>query len=108
MIWINKEYHHLLPGLDMVITEGSYIRRGGMVRQDKTTGRLWGHTGIPDLVRLFKAFTVNILLVHFGNWFFKDTRAARHKLAELGRQNGVNLIVGYDGLEVDTGSLPGR
>jgi len=108
MIWINKEYHHLLNDLDLVITEGSYLRKGGMVRRDKATGRLWGHTGIPDLVRLFKTFTSNILLTHFGKWFFKDTRTARRKLADLAKQNGVNLMVGYDGLELDISSLCGR
>ena len=53
LIWINKEYHHLLTGLSLIITDGSHIRQGGMVRKDKETGQLYGHNGIPDLIHLF-------------------------------------------------------
>jgi ribonuclease BN (tRNA processing enzyme) len=105
IIWINKEYHHLLHGLDLVITDGSHMRKGGLVRRDKETGVLYGHTGIPDLVNLFREFTANILFVHFGAWFYRGVEASRTQLEELGRTSGVKLVVGYDGLELDLDDL---
>jgi len=31
-----------LGKLDMVITEGSFLRKGGMLRKDKDTGQIFG------------------------------------------------------------------
>ena len=88
--------------VDLVITEGSYIRKGGLVRRDKETGALFGHAGIPDLLRLFSPFTGHILLTHFGSWFYKDIRESRRKLKKLGKDYGITVHVGYDGMELDT------
>lgn len=101
LIWINKEYHHLLEGLSLVITDGSFIRKGGFIRKDRETGQLYGHTGIPDLIHLFQRFTQHILFVHFGNWFYKDARGARRTLEKLGKASGVAVYVGYDGMKLD-------
>lgn len=101
MIWIEKKYHHLLKNIDLVITEASYIRQGGMVRKDQATGIIFGHTGIPDLIRLFKPATSKLLLVHFGSWFFQDIAQARHQIEMLARENSLDVIIGYDGLELD-------
>lgn len=105
MIWINKKYHNLFKNLDLVITEGSFIRKGGMIRRDKTTGDIYGHNGIPDLINLFKRFTKHILFMHFGTWFYENTKEARKKLQELGKENGVMVLVGYDGMEIDVNKL---
>jgi glyoxylase-like metal-dependent hydrolase (beta-lactamase superfamily II) len=105
VIWIDKEYHPLLEGLNLVITDGSYIRKGGMIRKDKETGALYGHGGIPNLVHLFAPFTKHILFVHFGSWFYKDAEAAKKKLAELGEENGVSVTPAYDGMEFDLKDL---
>ncbi len=101
MIWINRQYQHHLEGLDMVITDGSYIRKGGMVRRDKSSGQIYGHAGIPDLVDLFKPFTGFMVLVHFGNWFFKDIEESRRKIENVARQNNMIIETGYDGLTLD-------
>lgn len=105
VIWINKEYHHLFDGLALVITEASFVRKGGMIRKDRDTGRIYGHTGIPNLIALFQPFTRHILLVHFGDWFYKDTQAAQEKLQKLGQSEGITVHVGYDGLELDLDAL---
>jgi ribonuclease BN (tRNA processing enzyme) len=105
LIWIDKEYHHLLAGLDLVITDGSYFRQGGLVRKDKNTGLLFGHNGIPDLVNLFGHFTNNILFVHFGSWFFEDIGESKHKIKALAKNVSLNLYVGYDGMELDLKDL---
>ena len=100
LVWINKEYHHFLEGLDLVITEGSYVREGGLIIRDKATGQIYGHNGTPDLIRLFKDFCRRIVLVHFGGWFYKDIGRARAALKELGRVNDVRIEVGRDGGEI--------
>jgi ribonuclease BN (tRNA processing enzyme) len=100
MIWIEKRYHRLLHNLDAVITEASFFRKGGMVRRSKETGNIYGHTGVPNLVNLFKKFTNTIIFTHFGSWFYKDMQKARKKLRELAKENEVKIIVGYDGLEI--------
>lgn len=105
MIWIKKTYHHYLNDLDLVITEGSFVRKGGMVRRHEPTGEIYGHNGVPDLARLFSQFTDNILFIHFGSWFYKSAKESRKKLKKIGRNNGVNVHVGYDGMELNTNKL---
>ncbi len=105
VIWINKEYHYLFDGLALVITEASFIRKGGMVRKDRDTGQLYGHTGVPNLIVLFKQFTGHILFVHFGNWFYGGVKAARKTLNKLGKSNSLSVHVGYDGMELDLDEL---
>jgi len=105
MFWINKEYHPLFGRLDLVVTEASFLRRGGMIRRDRATGTAYGHAGVPNLVELFAKFTGHILLVHFGAWFYEDARAARRAVAALGRQHGVDVRIGYDGYGLDLDDL---
>lgn len=105
MIWIDKQYQPLLGKLDLVITEASYLRKGGMIHKDKQTGRLYGHTGVPDLIHFFKPFTRNMLLVHFGSWFYQDIEGAKSQLLHLGRENNITIHIGYDGMELDVSAL---
>ena len=101
MIWINKEYHPLFEGLGLVVTEASFFRKGGFVKRDKTTGTIFGHTGVPDLVRIFRDYCRRIVLVHFGGWFYEDMRGARAAIRELGKSNGIELEAGRDGQEIE-------
>ena len=105
MFWINKAYHTLLEGLDLVVTEASFLRKGGMIRRDRATGRAFGHAGVPNLIELFRKFTTNILFIHFGSWFYGDARESRRILAALGKQNSVTALAGYDGYELDISDL---
>nr|WP_245249694.1 MBL fold metallo-hydrolase [Methanolinea mesophila] len=106
LIWIDTMYHHLLGDLDLVITDGSYLRKGGMVRRDEKTGQIFGHNGIPELITLFSGFTRHILLVHFGSWFFEDVEGSAEKLRKAGEHMGVEVLVGYDGMEIDLADIP--
>jgi ribonuclease BN (tRNA processing enzyme) len=101
MIWINKEYHSQFANLDLIITEASFFRKGGRVNRNRITGKIYGHTGIPNLLALFSKFTKTILFVHFGGWFYEDINTAKKKLINLGKQYQVNVLVGYDGMEID-------
>ncbi len=100
MIWINKKHHHLFKNLDIVITEASFLKKGGMVRRDKETGQIYGHTGVPNLINLFKKYTDKILLVHFGEWFYKNTQKARKKIKKMSQKNKVKIYTGYDGKKI--------
>jgi len=96
MIWIVKDYHSQLQNLSAVITEASFIRRGGMVRRQKKTKKIYGHTGVPDLVNLFSRFTNRIIFMHYGNWFLRDVPAGRKKIKKLG-DHGLELHPSRDG-----------
>jgi ribonuclease BN (tRNA processing enzyme) len=106
IIWVDKKYHHLLGDLDLVITDGSYYRKGGMIRKDEKTGQIFGHNGIPDLIQLFSEYTRYILLVHFGSWFFSDIEGSEKKLRELGDSMGMKVMTGYEGMEIDLAEIP--
>lgn len=108
LIWIDREHHHLLENADLVITDGSHLKKGGRVFRDKETGQIYGHTGIPDQVRFFKDFTAVILFIHFGSWFYEDIPRSVNRIEELGRDRGVQIIIGYDGLEIDLSDLTSR
>lgn len=99
MIWIEKQYHSLFGNLDLVITEASYMRKGGLVRRKDE--KLYGHTGVPNLIHLFKNYTNKMLFIHFGSWFFEDIEKSKMDFEELAKENGIEIIVGYDGLEIE-------
>jgi hypothetical protein len=97
MVWINKDYHPQLEGLDLVVTDGSFLRKGGMIRRDEE-GHIYGHQGIPNLIKLFEQFTDHIIFTHFGSWFYKDMAAARKKIRSLSKKK---VEAAYDGWEID-------
>lgn len=82
--------------LDLVITEGSFMRRGGLVRTDAATGRRYGHAGLPELIDLFGRFTDRILVTHFGSWFYRDIPEGRRRIAALG--DGTRVSAAHDGM----------
>lgn len=105
MIWINKEYHHYFDNIDLVITEGSFIRKNGLIRRDSETGEIYGHTGIPNLMDFFEDYTDHILFIHFGNWFYKDIQKSKKKIKSLAKERSITAHIGYDSLEFDLANL---
>lgn len=101
LVWINKEYHPLFEHTDLIITEASFLRKGGMIRRDRQTHEIFGHNGVPNLMDLFKKRTKRILFIHFGSWFFQNTKASKKKLIQLGKEKGIEVMIGYDGQEFD-------
>ena len=96
MIWIKKKYHNLLLNLDLVITDGSFIKKGGMIRRDKKTGEIYGHSGIPNLYDLFsKLGAKKIVFTHFGSWMMHNPKEGEEKIKKLGE----NVEVANDGSE---------
>lgn len=100
MIWIEKKYHNLIGRLDLVITEGSFAQKGGLIRRQEESGMVYGHNGIPDLIKLLKNFSDTILFIHFGAWFYKDINNSKRYFRRLARENKIKIIVGYDGMEL--------
>jgi ribonuclease BN (tRNA processing enzyme) len=100
LICVKKWYHRHFKNLDLVITEGSFVRKSGMVRRDKRTGNVYGHAGIGRLIGMFAKYTDHIILVHFGSWLYRDMKSAHRTVKELAHREGVEVTVGYDGLEV--------
>jgi ribonuclease BN (tRNA processing enzyme) len=98
LVAIEPRYHRRLRRLDMVITDGSYGRRGGLVRTDPVSGRPFGHAGIPELIEFFSRFTSRIVITHFGSWFYRDIPASIRRIAALGR--GVRTSAARDGLVI--------
>lgn len=101
LIWIEKKFHHLIGQVDLIITEASYQRAGGLIRKHALSNKLFGHNGVSDLIKLLKKFSNNFLFVHFGAWFFKDIKKARQYFKTLAQENTVSVIVGYDGQEIE-------
>jgi len=96
---IDKEYHPLLKNIDLVITEASFIRRGGVGRKDPK-GIRYGHAGIPDLVDFFRTITNHILFTHFGTWFIKDSDRATAKLKSF-ENTKLKIDIAWDGREIN-------
>lgn len=105
MFWIKKEYQNKLKKLSLVITEASFIKKGGMIRRSKEN-KPYGHTGIPNLIDFFKPYTKNILFMHFGSWFYKNgAKKSRQQLKQLGKKNNLSVLVGYDGMKIDLSDI---
>jgi Predicted exonuclease of the beta-lactamase fold involved in RNA processing len=98
LVSVDEEYLGLIEDLDLVITDGSFMRRGGLIRRDKASN-LIGHSGIPDLVELFRDYTERIIFTHFGSWFYEDTERSKRMIEALG--DGVKVESAYDGLVID-------
>lgn len=99
LISIQDRYRERIPELDMVITDGSFIRHGGLVRRDPHNGRPHGHTGIPDLVDLFTPLSRRIVITHFGSWFIKGLPDSAQRIRDLAK--GSPVEVATDGLEME-------
>lgn len=95
--WIEKAELHDLPKIDLIITEGSFIKKGGLIRRKED--KIFGHTGIPDLVRILGPLTSRLAFCHFGNWYFEDIQKANNTLKSLSTTD-LEIIPGYDGMEI--------
>ncbi len=58
-----------------------------MIRKDKETGSIFGHTGLPDLVKMLKPYTSRMLITHLGSWFLKDTRKGEEAIRQMSDEN---------------------
>lgn len=96
--WIEKNDIGGLPKVDLTITEGTFIRKGGRINRKKN--KIFGHTGIPDLIRILAPFSQKIVFTHLGNWFFDDPDKAAETIKALEPEE-TELITGQDGMTVN-------
>lgn len=96
LLGIEKKYLRRLKNIDIVITEASFFKKGGMIRRHPDRGGLYGHAGVKDLIDLFRPFTRHIVFSHFGNWFIEDIRKGKRRIKELEKAQ-LKLETAYDG-----------
>jgi ribonuclease BN (tRNA processing enzyme) len=99
LVTIKQRFRSDFKHLDLVITDGSFLRSKGLVRRAVRTGSPIGHNGIPDLIKFFSQFTKTIVITHYGTWFFKDIAASRRKIESL--DGGVRILAAYDGMQLN-------
>lgn len=95
--WIEKAELEKVPKLDLIITEGSFITKGGMIRRKYNA--IFGHTGIPDLIRVLGPYTDRMAFCHFGKWYFEDVKKANETLKNFSSES-LEIIPGHDGLQI--------
>ena len=95
--WIEKKNLEELPEVDMVITEASYINKGGRI--NRKGDAIFGHTGIPDLLRLLSPLSQKIAFLHYGSWFFTDIEKNKEKIRDL--EPSLEIIPTHDGMELE-------
>jgi ribonuclease BN (tRNA processing enzyme) len=94
-----QRYRDRIPDVDLAIIEGSFMRRGGLVRRDPATGRSHGHAGIPDLVDLLAPLSRRIVVTHLGSWFYRDIAASVQQIERL--SGDVRVTVAVDGMTLE-------
>lgn len=99
LVDMEQGYRRKIGQVDLLITEASFIRRGGLVRRT-ADGLVSGHAGVNELIEMFRHHSDRILFMHFGSWFYKDIQNSRKRLEQLGTEYGIEVIVAHDGLEV--------
>lgn len=97
--WIEKANLENLPKLDLVVTEATFINKGGRINRKKD--KIFGHTGVPDLLRLLGPLTGKIIFMHYGNWFFEDVEQSLKNLRALQDEDGPEIIPAHDGMEIE-------
>lgn len=96
--WIEKKNFENFPKVDLIITEATFFRKGGRI--NRKGNNIFGHTGIPDLIRLLSPLTNKIAFSHYGDWFFEqDASKSFDQIMEL--QEDVILIPTHDGMELN-------
>ena len=95
--WIEKENFINFPEVDLIITEATFLNKGGRI--NRRGNNIFGHTGIPNLIRLLSPYTKKIAFAHYGNWFFEEApEESMDKIMQL--QENVTLIPTHDGMEL--------
>lgn len=95
--WIEKAHLEEISELDLIITEATMINKGGRINRKKD--KIFGHTGVPDLIRIFNPLTNKIVFTHFGDWFFEDIESSADRLREFSSEE-LEIIPAYDGFEI--------
>lgn len=96
--WIEKWQRDKLPNLDLICTEATFIRNGGKINRKE--GKIFGHMGVPDLIRMLSPHTKRILFAHYGQWFFSRDSSGPDVIRALAPDD-VELIPAMDGYSIE-------
>ncbi|HLS31851.1 MAG TPA: MBL fold metallo-hydrolase [Flavobacteriaceae bacterium] len=96
--WIEKKHLSQLPKVDLVITEATFIKKGGRI--NRKDDQIYGHTGVPDLIRIFKPHTNHIVFSHYGEWFYEDIPKALDTLKNF-ESDQLKITPASDGMEIN-------
>ena len=95
--WIEKENFKNFPEVELIITESTFLNKGGRINRKGNS--IFGHTGIPNLIRMLSPYTKKIAFAHYGNWFFEE--APQESFKKITNLKGeVILIPTHDGMEL--------
>ena len=95
--WIEKRVLDRMPSVDLICTEATFIKKGGRINQRGE--KIFGHTGIPDLIRILSPLTKRIAFAHYGEWFFSCFPRGPQMISRLAPP-GMELITAKDGAVV--------
>lgn len=95
--WIEKKYLREVPRVDLVITEATLLKKGGRINRKEE--KIYGHTGIPDLVRILGPLTPRIVFSHFGDWFYQDVEKSSNILGSMSTPK-IEITPAFDGFRI--------
>ncbi|WP_372919767.1 MBL fold metallo-hydrolase [Salegentibacter sp.] len=95
--WIEKTYLKEIGQVDLIITEATLIQKGGRI--NRSGDKIYGHTGIPDLIRILSPLSPKMIFAHYGDWFYENIEESKEKLKSLQPQ-GTEIIPAFDGLTI--------
>ena len=98
MAWIEKSDLEKVGKVDLIVTEATFLKKGGRINRKRD--RIFGHTGIPDLIRLLGPHSPRIVFTHFGEWFYEELEKGPDKIKKLQR-DGLELIPAHDGFTIE-------
>ncbi|MDB5039195.1 MAG: hypothetical protein JWQ35_2723 [Bacteriovoracaceae bacterium] len=94
LITVEKKFRNLFSDLDLVITDGSFFKKGGLIR--RFGNKIVGHNGMAEIIKLFRPYTSHIIFMHFGSWFIKNPRQARSQIKSLSEEV-LKIEASFDG-----------
>ena len=93
-----EERAQALAAIDLYVGDGASITRPIVRRRD---GHRIGHASIAtQLGWCAQAGVARAVFTHCGSQILRDERAAEARVAELGRERGVDARLAHDGLEL--------
>lgn len=96
--WIEKEHLKGIGKVDLIVTEATISEKGGRI--NRKDNKIYGHTGIPDLIRILGPLTDRMVFSHYGEWFFEDVENNLEKLKEFSSSD-LEIIPAHDGFEIE-------
>ena len=96
--WIEKSDLEKVGKVDLIITEATFLKKGGRINRKGNS--IFGHTGVPDLIRLLSPNSSRIVFTHFGEWFYEDVDNGPGKIEGL-QKEGLELIPAHDGFTIE-------